>query len=160
MLDPRELKPKYCRDIDFSIKECLVKQHPFNRFLYEIVGKQWHWIDKLYWSDERWKKYVEDKDLRTWVAYKGGSPAGYYELQHQEDGNVEIMYLGLCPAFIGKGFGGPLVSNAIQSAWGWEAKRVSVNTCSLDHPDALPNYRARGFKIYKTEVKTDATHIL
>jgi ribosomal protein S18 acetylase RimI-like enzyme len=160
MLDPGELKSKYCQDPDFWIKECLVKQYPFNRFLYEFVGKHWHWIDKLYWSDETWREYVEDNDLRTWVAYKGGSPAGYYELQHQEEGNIEIMYLGLGPAFIGKGYGGHLVSHATQSAWEWGARRVWVHTCSLDHPNALANYQARGFKIYKKETKPDITNIL
>ena len=154
LLDPLEIRPKSCQDPDFSIKECMVRQYPFNRFLYEFIGRQWHWIDKAYWSDERWKEYVEDNHLRTWVAYQGGGPAGYYELQHQEGGNIEIMYLGLCPAFIGKGYGGYLVSHAIQSAWGWGARRVWVHTCSLDHQSALPNYQARGFRVYKTEAKT------
>ncbi len=160
MLDSGELKSEHCQDPDFWIKECLVKQYPLNRFLYEFVGKQWYWTDKRYWSDETWREYVENKELRTWIAYKGGSPAGYYELQHQEDGNIEIMYLGLCPAFIEKGYGGHLVSHAIQSAWDWGAKRVWVHTCSLDHKNALPIYQARGFKIYKTETTINATHIL
>jgi GNAT superfamily N-acetyltransferase len=153
MLDPGDFKPKPYQDPDFSIEECIIRQYPFNRFLYEFIGRQWHWIDKVYWSDERWKEYVEDNRLRTWVAYRGGGPAGYYELQHHEDGNIEIMYLGLCPAFIGKGYGGYLVSHAIQSAWGCGARRVWVHTCSLDHPSALPNYQARGFRLYKTETK-------
>jgi GNAT superfamily N-acetyltransferase len=160
MLDPGELQSRYCQDPDFWIKECLVKQYPLNRFLYEFVGKQWHWIDKRYWSDETWREYVEDKDLRTWVAYQGGSPAGYYELQRHEAGDIEIMYIGLCPAFIGKGYGGHLVSHAIQSAWDWGAKRVRVHTCSLDHKSALSIYQATGFKIYKTEMTINATHIL
>ena len=153
MLAPADLKPKSCRDPDFVIRECTVRQYPFNRFLYEFVGRQWHWIDKACWSDAMWKDYVEDCRLRTWVAYQGGGPAGYYELQQQEDGNIEIMYLGLCPALIGKGYGGYLVSHAVRSAWAWGAGRVWVHTCSLDHESALPNYLARGFKVFKTETK-------
>jgi len=31
------------------------------------------------------------------------------------------------------------------------ASRVWVHTCTLDHPGALPNYIARGFRVYKEE---------
>jgi GNAT superfamily N-acetyltransferase len=151
MLDTGDFKPKPCRDQDFSIKECMVKQYPFNRFLYEFVGEPWHWTDKKTWTEEHWRDYVEDENLRTWVAWKGGSLAGYYELQQQEEGHVEIIYLGLTLPFIGKGYGGFLVSHAIRSAWDWGARRVWVHTCHLDHPNALSNYQARGFTLYKTE---------
>jgi hypothetical protein len=28
---------------------------------------------------------------------------------------------------------------------------VWLHTCSFDHPAALPNYLARGFRVFKTE---------
>lgn len=31
------------------------------------------------------------------------------------------------------------------------AKRVWVHTCSLDGPNALANYQARGFQLYQVE---------
>ncbi len=35
---------------------------------------------------------------------------------------------------------------------GWyELRRVWLHTCTLDHPNALPNYLARGFTPYRTE---------
>ena len=153
MFDRRDLREKSGQDPDFEVKECVVKQVPFNRFLYEFVGEPWHWTDKKDWTEKHWKEYVEDENLRTWVAWKGGSLAGYYELQQQENGDIEIIYLGLTSPFIGKGYGGYLVSHAIQSAWEWGARRVWVHTCDLDHPNALSNYQARGFKLYKTETK-------
>jgi hypothetical protein len=30
-------------------------------------------------------------------------------------------------------------------------RRVWVQTCSLDHPRALGNYEARGFKVFRVE---------
>jgi GNAT superfamily N-acetyltransferase len=138
------------------IQECLIKQFHFNRFLYQLIGAAWNWTDKLTWTDEKWKAYAENDHLRTWVAYYKGSPAGYFELQKQEKGNVKLAYFGLAPNFIGKGFGGYLLSQAIQNAWDWEgAQRVWVHTCSLDHPSALNNYKARGFKLYKTVEETN-----
>jgi GNAT superfamily N-acetyltransferase len=135
-----------------EILESEIKQFQFNKFLYQLVGKDWEWIDKLSWSDEEWKAYAENDNLRTWVAYFKGSPAGYYELQQQKGGDVEIAYFGLAPRFIGQGFGGYLLSQAIKSAWKLKgAKRVWVHTCTLDHPSALQNYKARGMEVYRVE---------
>lgn len=134
-----------------EVRECRVKQFEFNRFLYQLVGEPWHWTDKLSWTDEQWKAYVEDEGLRTWVAYQGGTPAGYYELQRQRNGDVEIAYFGLAPKFIGKGYGAYLLYHAIRNAWEWPGtERVWVHTCSLDHPGALSNYKARGLRVYDT----------
>jgi len=131
-----------------QVCECEVKQHSFNRFLYRLVGEDWEWTDKQSWSADDWKAYAENDNLRTWVAYFRGSPAGYYELQQQPGGNVEIAYFGLAPKFIGRGFGGYRLTHAIRSAWDWEGtRRVWVHTCTLDHPGALHNYQARGLKI-------------
>lgn len=136
-----------------QINECQIKQFQFNRFLYQLVGEAWEWIDKHTWSDDHWKAYAENDNLRTWVAYYRGSPAGYYELQQQNHEDVEIAYFGLVPRFIGQGFGGYLLSQAVKSAWEWKGtKRVWVHTCTLDHPSALQNYKARGMEVY--QIKT------
>ena len=135
-----------------KIHECEIKQFQFNRFLYQLVGEDWEWVDRLSWSDEQWKAYAENENLRTWVAYHKGSPAGYYELQKQNGGDVEIAHFGLAPKFIGQGFGGYLLSQAIKSAWKWKGtRRVWVHTCTLDHPSALQNYKARGMEVYQVE---------
>jgi hypothetical protein len=34
---------------------------------------------------------------------------------------------------------------------------VWVHTCTLDHPQALPNYLARGLEIYQTQTHQQAT---
>ena len=137
-----------------QIHECEIKQFEFNKFLYQLVGKDWEWFDKLSWSDEQWKAYAENDNLRTWVAYYKGSPAGYYELQQQNGGDVEIAYFGLAPKFIGRGFGGYLLSQAIKFAWELKGTiRVWVHTCTLDHPSALQNYKARGMEVYRVETE-------
>ena len=137
---------------NLEIVESEIKEFRFNRYLYQLVGETWNWVDKLSLSDKEWEKYAEDENLRTWIALSKGSIAGYYELQKQANENVEITYFGLAPKFIGKGFGGYLLTHAITSAWQWgSTKRVWVHTCTLDHESALQNYKARGFSVYKTE---------
>lgn len=142
---------------DLSVVECQHKQYQLNRFLYQLVGEPWQWTDKLSWSDAQWRALIEQPGHRTWVAYHQGAVAGYYELLRDDDGVVEILYFGLAEMFFGRGFGGPLLTQALQSAWAWPGTtRVWVHTCSLDHPSALANYQARGLRIYREEVEADA----
>ncbi len=63
---------------------------------------------------------------------------------------MEIVYFGLLPQFVGQGLGGHLLTEAVERAWQMDARRVWVHTCNLDHPAALKNYQARGFKLYQT----------
>lgn len=150
MKDAAGLRPKTCVDPRFRVLEATVKQWRFNRFLYELVGEDWAWHDKLPWSDEQWRTYVEDEGLRTFVATYDGSVAGYFEL-YERDGEVEIAYFGMAPSFMGRGFGGALLTRALEEAWGMKPKRVWVHTCTLDHASALGNYTARGMSAYRTE---------
>jgi GNAT superfamily N-acetyltransferase len=65
------------------------------------------------------------------------------------------VHFGLLPGFIGRGLGGELLTAATSRAWEMGAGRVWVHTCTLDHPQALPNYRARGFHVFHTEEKLE-----
>jgi len=136
-----------------EIREVEIKQFEFNRFLYDLVGSQWQWTERLSWSDQQWKSCVEVEDHRTWAAYMQGTPAGYFELR-REGREVEILYFGLAPRFTGRGLGGYMLSEAIKLAWGWqEPERVWVHTCTLDHEYALANYKARGMELYRVETE-------
>lgn len=133
-------------------EEALVKQYQVNRFLYQFVGENWQWNDKSDWSTEDWQAYAECDNLRTWMARVDGSVAGYFELKKHENAVTELAYFGLTPAFVGKGYGGYMLTQAINHAWSWgRTARVIVDTCSLDHPSALANYKARGFSVYREE---------
>ena len=149
---------------DLQITEACVKQYQVNKMLYELVGEDWCWNEKSDWTVSDWQQYCETDNLRTWMAYSQGSIAGYFELQKKHDAPRideevnegiddevnEIAYFGLTPKFIGRGFGGVMLSEAITQAWRWgNPDRVIVNTCTLDHPSALSNYRSRGFEVVR-----------
>jgi len=127
-----------------------------NRSFYERVGRAWQWTDRLSWSDDQWQAYASRPQLETWIASVEGVPAGYFELDTDQDGNTEIAYFGLLSGFIGRGLGKHLLCAAIRRAWESGATRVWVHTCTLDHPHALGNYRARGFTIYRHEFRPRA----
>ena len=119
-----------------------------NRFFYLEVGKKWQWTTRKSWTEQVWRDWADRKEIQTWMLLYQGTPAGYFELNTQEK-DVELAYFGLLPSFLGKGLGGGLLSAAVDNAWGTEIRRVWVHTCSLDHPNALKNYQARGFEIYR-----------
>lgn len=150
MLSPSALRGKDEAN-GLVVAECTIPQYKLNKFLYSFIGEQWQWTDKLALSDRQWQEYVESDTVRTWVAYYGGAIAGYFELLRNEV-DAEIIYFGLSAEFIGQGFGGYLLTRAIDAAWNWSGiRRVWVHTCTLDHPGALQNYLARGMTIYKEE---------
>ena len=138
---------------ELAIHEACIKQYQVNRMLYQLVGEDWDWNEKSNWTNTDWQAYAEADSLRTWIAYHQGSIAGFFELRQIDSQCNELAYFGLAAKFIGKGFGAALLSAAIIQAWQWgNPQRIIVNTCTLDHPNALPNYKARGFSIYDTKV--------
>jgi GNAT superfamily N-acetyltransferase len=126
----------------------------FFRYLYAEVGRAYHWIDRLGWSDDRVRAHLADADVSLWLLSSGAAPAGYFELRRHQDGSVEVAYFGLLPEFVGRGWGGHLLTLAVRTAWGMDPNRVWLHTCTLDHPSALPNYVKRGFRPVREEVYT------
>lgn len=149
MLSPAQLRPKSSPSADFFVREAKIKRWQINKFFYCFVGGKWSWADKLVWSDEKWQAYAEKENFHTFIAYFQDTPIGYFELEKRGD-EVEIKMLGLEPGSVDKGFGGYFLSEALRQSWALGAKRVIVDTCTLDHPNALKNYLARGMTIYKT----------
>ena len=112
---------------------------------YGAVGAAWQWVDRRDWSMERWRAWVDRPEHELWTCWMGGAPAGYVELEAQADGAVEVAYFGLLERFQGRGIGGWLLAAGLTRAWQREGtRRVWLHTCSLDGPQALPNYEARG----------------
>src|SRR5688500_12006971 len=115
--------------------------------LYVLVGELWLWRDRLVWSRDELERYLASPDVHVWTAHVRGTTAGYFELRRHADRSVEVMYFGLAPAFFGRGIGGWLLTRAVEESFALGASRIVLNTCTLDAPQALPNYLARGFTI-------------
>lgn len=151
MTDRAQLRPPSNSAPEMVVQQASIACPELNRFLYTAVGGNWYWTDRLPWTYERWLEYLDRPELETWVGYVAGTPCGYFELERQAQGSVEIAYFGLLPQFVGQGLGGRLLTSAIERAWAMGAARVWVHTCTLDGPAALSNYQARGMRIYKVE---------
>lgn len=123
----------------------------FYRQLYADIGREFHWRDRMNWTDEEITSYLAQSEVSLWVARVNGQVAGYFELRADPDHSTEIVYFGLLPSFTGKGLGKQLLTAAVARAWADGATRVWLHTCTLDSPAALPNYLARGFKPFRQE---------
>jgi GNAT superfamily N-acetyltransferase len=146
--DPAGLRPAGPPRLeDVEIVRVTPPDGALSRWFYREVGRAYGWIDHLARSDAEWQAWADG--VETWVATVGGDRAGYYELS-EDDGGVQVAYFGLLPAFHGQGLGGFLLTHALRR--GFErASRVWLHTCTLDGAAALPNYRARGMRPFRTE---------
>ena len=121
------------------------------RALYAAVGSEWSWYDRLVVPDDELASYFASPTVQVWILRVSGETAGYFELKRHDSDSVEIVYFGLLPDFFGKGLGGWMLTRAIEQAFAMRASLVTLHTCTLDSPRALPNYLARGFVIAREE---------
>ena len=147
MASSDDLRPKRTDVPGLEIRRVEVPTPELNWFLHQCVGQPHRWGGREDWGREDWSVYVDRHELETWVAYMKGSPAGYFELERQQDQSVRMQCFGLFPRFVAQGIGGPFLTAAVERAWAMGAERVWLETCSHDHAHAIPNYTARGFKV-------------
>ena len=123
-----------------------------NKFFYRHVGKDHFWRDRLLWSDNEWKKYINNKNLETRVMKINNNLMGFYEQEFHEDKNeIELIQMGILQEYQGLKLGSFLLKYIIQNAFNQGVERLWVHTCSLDHKYALNNYLTKGLKIFKEE---------
>ena len=149
--DIKKLKFNSSKENKFLIKK-IKPDFQLNKFFYKQVGKNHRWIDRLSWSDEKWVNYISNQNLETYVISEKNDLAGFFELLYNPElKETEISYFGLLEEYIGKGIGGYALSIAIKKSFEKQIKRVWLHTCTLDHPNALKNYIARGMTVFKKE---------
>lgn len=122
------------------------------RDLYYGVGEKWHWLDRMVMPDEELLEKINAPNTEIFVFKVNNETAGYIEFV-KEKSFVEIQYFGLLPAFTGRGFGKYFLQWVVAKAWKYQPQWIQLNTCSLDHPNALSVYRTAGFKEVRTEIQ-------
>ncbi|NND48656.1 MAG: GNAT family N-acetyltransferase [Rhizobiales bacterium] len=118
----------------------------FYRYLYDTVGAPHMWVERHRMTGEELSKILEDEQVEIYVVHIDGVPAGFGELDFRESGTASLAYFGLIPEFVGRGIGPYFLYQLISMAWSRDIERMAVNTCTLDHPSALPLYQKFGFE--------------
>jgi GNAT superfamily N-acetyltransferase len=124
----------------------------FYRYLYDTVGERWTWTERRYMGDDELGAIVRDEAVELMVLYVRGVPAGYAELDFRNlPDAADLAYFGLMPEFIGMKLGPWFLHWAVTELWSRSPETVTVNTCTADHPSALPMYQKIGFTPIRRE---------
>jgi len=108
------------------------------------------WNEREDWTTERWRAYLSEGAISFWIARNATEEIGFFELARDNE-NMKIEGLGLLPQWRNRGLGAGLLSSATQQAFDGSAMRIWLHTATDDHPNALPNYLKRGYRIYHEE---------
>jgi hypothetical protein len=99
----------------------------FYRYLYHQVGARWYWVERSRMSNEALAKVLHDKRTAVSVLYVNGAPAGFYELFHQSDEQVDLAYFGLMEHALGLGLGKWFLLQALYAAIRVPCSSISVS---------------------------------
>lgn len=125
------------------------------RYLYDMVGEPYDWTDRHGDDPEALRAFVQDDDVSLFAMTYDGWAAGICMLDWREEGVCDLAYFGIAEALHGRGLGRWLLGEAIRMGWGREGTaKMTVNTCTLDHPRALGMYQRAGFApVRRTETE-------
>jgi GNAT superfamily N-acetyltransferase len=121
----------------------------FYRYLYDTVGARYVWWLRRTMPDRQLAAMLRDPRIGIHVLYQAGEPAGFYELDATNWPVVNLSYFGLMPHAVGHGMGPAFLRHAVDAAWRGGTRAVTVNTCTADHPRALPLYQRTGFRVLR-----------
>ena len=123
-------------------------------YLYSAVGAGYEWTDLLEWPKDKLAAFVQDPKVELTALYRAGSPVGFFQLDFREEGVCDLAYFGLMPEATGMKIGPWLLDQAVHAAWGRGIEKLTVNTCTLDHPAALAMYQRIGFEPVRREERS------
>jgi GNAT superfamily N-acetyltransferase len=118
------------------------------RDLYRRVGENWLWFSRLTLADAKLATLVHDPKVEVHALRHEGRDAGILELDFRSFPDVEISFLGVVSDLLGTGAGRFLMNRALEVTWERKPRRLTVHTCTLDHPNALAFYLRSGFTPY------------
>jgi GNAT superfamily N-acetyltransferase len=147
---PSALPPSHPRSKVALLKAEKPPVH-FYRYLYNTIGGDYYWVDRKRLDDSGLSVVLSDPKVELYVLYADGNPAGMAELDFRTPSLGLLAYFGLMPEYVGKRLGYFFLYHAVANAWAHPIKLMHVNTCTLDHPRALPLYQRLGFVPYARE---------
>jgi len=126
----------------------------FYRYLYDTIGGNYYWVDRRKMDDATLAEIIHHSQVELYVLYVEGCPAGMAELDFRNANTGLLAYFGLVPEYVGRRLGYFFLYHAVANAWARPISTLLVNTCTLDHPRALPLYQRMGFTPYSREERS------
>ncbi len=119
-------------------------------YLYNTIGRDCCWYEKNQMTREQLSSYLAGRHCLTLLV--DGIPSGMGILASTPK-MQELSYFGMMPHAIGQGYGKWFIQSMLAKASemtdfdGERWDHVYVETCSLDHQNALPVYKNAGFVV-------------
>jgi len=146
----RKELPAVLTNTSFELLSKPIDVSEYRKYYYG-VGEKYYWLDRMVMPDEELQEKINAANVDIFVFYVNNEEAGYIEFAKEEK-FVEIVYFGLMPVFIGKGYGKYFLQWVIGKAWSYHPQWIQLNTCTLDHPNALSTYKKAGFTEVRKEI--------
>ena len=150
-LEQRE-KPALTRAVEPPGKLAILRAETppvhFYRYLYRTIGDPYKWVSRRNINDHSLERIIHDERVALYVLYVDGAPGGMAEVDNRRRREAEIKFFGLTPERVGAGYGKFFFRAVLDIIWASEPKRVKLETCTLDHPNALRFYQKHGFTVY------------
>ncbi len=124
------------------------------RALFRRVGAPWLWFSRLDMDDTALANVVHHPAVEVFAVTLAGEEIGLLELDFRMPGACALAYAALVPEHTGRGHGRRLIAAALDRAWREGVARVHLQTCTLDHPAALPVYLRAGFIVVGRAIET------
>ncbi len=119
--------------------------------IYKQIGGAWQWSERLIINREELHHILAKDTTEVYYVYSNEDIIGYFELDFSI--KPEIIYFGLTPNTIGKGYGKTMMFALLNILKIRNIKEVMLHTCSNDSKRALSFYQNCGFKIYDEKIE-------
>jgi GNAT superfamily N-acetyltransferase len=147
LCSPEEFRPAPFAIEGVALARVRGAEHERGRRLWSEVGRGF-WSEREEWTAAHWQRHLDAADTWFGVATSNAEDVGFFELVREGD-QVKLEGFGLLPRWRGCGLGAGLLSAATRQAFAFGARRIWLHTASDDHPHALPNYLARGYRVFR-----------
>ena len=121
--------------------------------LFRRIGEDWLWFSRLQLNDDELRGVLNGPLCETYVFEVQGWDEGLVELDFGAEGECELSFFGLTPPLVGCGAGRWMMNRVLEMAWSRPIRRLSLHTCTLDHPGALGFYMRSGFVPFRRQVE-------
>jgi RimJ/RimL family protein N-acetyltransferase len=141
MTSPSKLAPGRPPSARLEIQELGRAEAPMLRSTYARIGGPHGWTGRSAWSGAQWEEQLSRPGIQAWIARVDDDVVGLVELEAESNGDVGIVVFGLVPEFVGRGFGGALLTLATRLAWKvksprWHVHETGVGSDFLTRPSA------------------------
>jgi GNAT superfamily N-acetyltransferase len=123
------------------------------RAIFMTLGRRWLWWSRLLLDETALRATLDRAPLAAYAVTHQEVDCGLLELDHADQAAPDLAFLGLFEGHTGRGVGNWLMAAALSDLWTPLARRVTVNTCTLDDPRALGFYRRHGFAVDRQAIE-------